>query len=90
LVLALVGIAAWGAGSALGFPMGMSAAGDDPMRAAQRTSVVATIAYGAFLAGPPALGALANSIGFRHALTWILVPVVLAALAAQVLSPRRD
>ena len=32
----------------------MSAAADDPARSAARVSVVSTIGYGAFLAGPPA------------------------------------
>ena len=55
LWLAVVGIVAWGAGAALGFPVGMSAAADDPLRAAARVSVVSTIGYSAFLAGPPAI-----------------------------------
>jgi fucose permease len=41
--LAVVGILLWGFGAALGFPVGMSAAGDDPVRAARRVSVVSTI-----------------------------------------------
>ena len=46
----------------------MSAAADDPMRAAARVSVVSTIGYSAFLAGPPLLGLLAQHVGYRHAL----------------------
>ncbi|MDR1427510.1 MAG: MFS transporter [Bifidobacteriaceae bacterium] len=90
LIVALVGAACWGAGSALGFPLGMSAAGDDPLHAAQRTSVVATIAYGAFLAGPPVLGMIADAIGFRHALLYILIPVAIATILAPVLSARGE
>jgi MFS family permease len=88
LVLALAGTAVWGLGAALGFPLGMSAAGDDPLRAAQRTSVVATIAYGAFLVGPPVLGGLAGLIGFRLALACLIVPMACATLLAPVLVPR--
>lgn len=51
-VLAFVGAAIWGVGAALGFPVGMSASADDPARAASRMSVVATIGYAAFIAGP--------------------------------------
>ena len=53
-VLAYVGAAIWGVGASLGFPVGMSASADDPARAAARMSVVATIGYTAFIAGPPA------------------------------------
>ena len=41
LWLALVGVVAWGAGAAFGFPVGLSAAADDPRRAPARVSVVA-------------------------------------------------
>ncbi|WP_342662530.1 MFS transporter [Acaricomes phytoseiuli] len=55
----------WGAGAALGFPTGMSAAADDPVRAARRVSVVSTIGYLGFLAGPPLIGFLADHITLR-------------------------
>ena len=59
---AVAGIVLWGFGAALGFPVGMSAAGDDPARAARRVSVVSTIGYGAFLAGPPLVKAAIGEI----------------------------
>ena len=62
-VLVGPGILVWGLGASLGFPVGMSAAADDPSRAAARVSVVATIGYAAFLAGPPLLGLLGDQIG---------------------------
>jgi hypothetical protein len=40
--LAFVGAARWGVGASLGFPVGMSAAADDPQPAALRLSVVST------------------------------------------------
>ena len=55
-----LGIVAWGLGASLGFPVGMSAAADEPSRAAARVSVVSTIGYSAFLAGPPLLGSSAT------------------------------
>lgn len=85
--LALVGIVVWGAGAALGFPVGMSAAADDPLRAAARVSVVSTIGYSAFLAGPPLLGLLAEHVGYRHALLVILVPVALGILVSAAAAP---
>ncbi len=69
LPVLLVGIVAWGAGTALGFPVGMSAAADDPVLAAARVSVVSSIGYTAFLAGPPLIGLLGNHIGVLHSLT---------------------
>lgn len=87
LWLAIVGIVAWGAGAALGFPVGMSAAADDPLRAAARVSVVSTIGYSAFLAGPPLLGLLAQHVGYRHALLVIIVPIVLGLLVVNAAAP---
>jgi MFS family permease len=87
LVVALVGVVAWGAGAALGFPVGMSAASDDPLRAAARVSVVSTIGYSAFLAGPPLLGLLAQHVGYRHALLAIAVPVLLGLLVVNAAAP---
>ena len=54
------GAALWGVGAALAFPVGMSAAADDPKHAAARVSVVSTLGYIAFLAGPPLLGYLGD------------------------------
>jgi len=68
LPLAVAGAVLWGLGSALGFPVGMSAAGDDPRRAAGRVGVVTSIGYVAFLAGPPFVGLLGNHVGTLHAL----------------------
>lgn len=91
LWLALVGAVLWGMGAALGFPVGMSAASDDPLRAAARVSVVSTIGYTAFLAGPPLLGLLAGHVGYRHALLAIAVPVVVGLLVVNAAAPaRRD
>lgn len=85
--LAFVGAAVWGLGAALGFPVGMSACADDPERAAARMSVVATIGYVAFIAGPPALGFLGDEVGVLRAL---LVVGALALLALSVLTSVRE
>lgn len=78
--LVVLGILLWGAGASLGFPVGMSAASDDPARAAVRLSVVSTIGYGSFLAGPPLLGFLADEIGTLNALSVVALALVPAAL----------
>lgn len=89
LWLALLGVALWGAGAALGFPVGMSAASDDPAHAAPRLAVVSTIGYSAFLAGPPLLGLLAQHVGYRHALLAIIVPVLAGLLVVGAAAPLR-
>lgn len=63
LWVAVIGAAIWGIGASLGFPVGMSAAGDDPRTAAAGVSAVATISYVAFLVGPPAIGFLGEAFG---------------------------
>jgi predicted MFS family arabinose efflux permease len=66
---AMVGTILWGLGVSLGFPVGMSAAADDPRHSAGRVSVVATIGYVAFLAGPALVGFIGNHVGVLRALT---------------------
>lgn len=80
-VLAFVGAAIWGVGASLGFPVGMSAAADDPRRAAARMSVVSTIGYTAFLAGPPLLGFLGDRVGVLHSLLVVGAMAIVALLA---------
>nr|WP_281366137.1 MFS transporter [Janibacter cremeus] len=65
---AFAGIVLWGVGASLGFPVGMSAAADDPARAAARLSVVSTIGYLAFIVGPPLLGLLGDHVGVLRSL----------------------
>jgi MFS family permease len=78
--LAYLGAAVWGVGVSLGFPVGMSAAADDPERAAARISVVATIGYTAFIAGPPLLGYLGDHFGILKALLAVGAMVIVALL----------
>lgn len=79
--VAAVGIVLWGLGASLGFPVGMSAAADDPEHAPARVSVVSTIGYTAFLAGPPLLGFLGDRVGVLNALLLVAVLLVPSALA---------
>jgi MFS family permease len=88
--LAYVGAAVWGVGASLGFPVGMSAAADDPKRAALRLSVVSTIGYMAFLAGPPLLGFLGDHVGILHALITVGAVSVLAILVVPVARDQRQ
>lgn len=84
---ALVGALFWGLGASLGFPVGMSAAADDPARAAARVSVVSSIGYTAFLAGPPLIGLLAQRGGILSALFVVVGALVLGLLASGATRP---
>lgn len=87
LAVAYVGIALWGVGASLGFPLGMSAAADDPTRAAASVSAAATIGYVAFLCGPPVLGWISHQIGILPTL-WIIVGlIVMSGLASGAAKP---
>jgi MFS family permease len=86
--LAFVGAAIWGVGASLGFPVGMSAAADDPARAPMRLSVVATIGYTAFLAGPPLLGFLGDHFGILRALIVVGAISLIAILIVPVTKPQ--
>ncbi|MEG3615948.1 MFS transporter [Isoptericola haloaureus] len=87
LPLALAGVFLWGVGTGLGFPMGMSAAADDPSRAALRVAVVSTIGYSAFFVGPALIGFLAHYTGYRLALLVLAVPVVVGLFVAGAARP---
>ncbi len=85
----LVGALLWGVGASLGFPVGMSAAADDPHGAAVRVSAVSSIGYTAFLAGPPLIGLLAEPerLGVLQALLVVLVALAVGATAARAAAP---
>jgi MFS family permease len=76
--LLFVGAALWGIGASLGFPLGMSAAADDPAKAAGRVAAAATMGYVAFLAGPPLLGFVSEHIGLLNTL-YIIVGLIVAS-----------
>lgn len=81
-VVAFLGAILWGLGSALGFPVGMSAAADDAELAGARISVVATIGYAASLIGPPLIGIIGEAVGILNALLVVLAFALGAALVA--------
>jgi fucose permease len=78
----IVGVVLWGLGSALGFPVGMSAAADDSRNAAANVSAVATIGYFGFLVGPPLIGLIGEFVGYLGGLSAVLVLVFLAFFAS--------
>lgn len=80
--LVLLGVLLWSVGVSMGFPLGMSAAAEGGgANPAARVSVVASIGYFANLAGPPAIGLLAEGAGLLRSF-WLLVVLMLAAFVA--------
>jgi MFS family permease len=86
--IVLLGVVLWAVGVSMGFPLGMSSAAESGPDPAARISVVASVGYFANLAGPPAIGALAQSAGLLNAL-WLIAALFLGAFAvASSLRPR--
>ncbi len=84
---AFAGALLWGFGVSLGFPVGMSAGADDPAKAAVRVSVIASIGYCAFLAGPPLIGILGEETTVLRALVAVAALLAVAVLVAGALRP---
>jgi MFS family permease len=85
--LAFAGALLWGLGISLGFPIAVSAAGEDPKRAAGRVSVISSIGYSAFLAGPPAIGFLGAHVSVLRALLAVGVVLAVAAVGSRIVAP---
>ncbi|HXP19681.1 MAG TPA: MFS transporter [Streptosporangiaceae bacterium] len=85
--VALGGAVLMGLGTSLGFPVGISAAADDPVHAPGRVSTAASIGYAAFLAGPPVIGFLADRIGVLHSLSVAGLLLACAFVLARYTAP---
>jgi MFS family permease len=89
LTLGWIGASLWGAGVALGFPLFLSVAGEGE-NSAKRVGFVASWGYGAFLAGPPVLGLLADKIGMLPMFYVIGGFLLLALLVAGAAGNKRS
>lgn len=88
LIFGWIGALLWGAGVALGFPLFLSVAGEGE-NSAKRVGFVATWGYGAFLAGPPLLGLLADKLGMLNMYFVIAAFLVIALLVAGTAGKKR-
>lgn len=75
----VVGAVLWGIGCAFGFPVGISAAADNPRTAVRDVAAVSAIAYTAYLLGPMLIGFLGEHFGLLQAF-WPLVAFAVFAL----------
>ncbi|MFF2271680.1 MFS transporter [Agromyces sp. NPDC058136] len=82
LAVAWIGLVLWGCGTALGNPIAISAASDDPARAGQRVSVVTSFSTISSLAAPPLFGLLADEVGARSALLVVGAVIILSLAVA--------
>ena len=87
VTIAFAGAVLWGVGLALGFPVGMSAGADEPAMAAPRVSVIASIGYCAFLAGPPLIGFLGDHFTVLRAVLAVAVLLAMAMMITGVIRP---
>lgn len=87
VIIAFAGAVLWGVGLALGFPVGMSAGADEPAMAAPRVSVIASIGYCAFLAGPPLIGFLGDHFTVLRAVLAVAVLLAMAMMITGVIRP---
>ncbi len=87
LPVALLGGLIWGLGVSTIFPAAISAAGEVPGRGNRSITVVATIAYGAFLFGAPTIGLLAELFGLSRALFVVIAFLLVMMLLARHLRP---
>ncbi|NUU61715.1 MFS transporter [Paenibacillus agri] len=89
-LVASAGVLLWGFGVSLGFPVGLSAAGDEPRGAAARVSAVATMGYLASLVGPPVLGFLGEHFGLLRAMIVVLIGIVVSGFLTRSAKPLRN
>lgn len=89
LPVAMAGAVLMGLGTSLGFPVGLSAAADDPRYAPGRVSTAGSIGYLAFLTGPPVIGFLGDHIGVRSGLSAAAVLLVAAFFLCPAAAPLR-
>lgn len=89
-LVASVGVVLWGLGASLGFPVGLSAAGDEPQGAAARVGAVATTGYIAFLVGPPVLGFLGEHFGLLRALIAVFIGIIIAGSLSRAARPLQN
>ncbi len=87
-LIAVAGVALWGAGAALCFPIAVAAASDNPARAAARVSVIASLGSVAAMTAAPLIGFAAAALGAQHALLAVLVALIASLAVSKRVAPR--
>ena len=89
VIFAWIGAALWGIGSALGFPLFISEAGEGE-NATRRVALITIFGYMAFLVGPPTLGLVAEFTGLKPMLYVITVSLLSAVFFAKVMNNAKN
>ncbi|MBC7297552.1 MAG: MFS transporter [Demequina sp.] len=84
-----VAVIFWGAGAALNFPIGFTAAADDPRHAAARVAAVSSFSTTAGLIVPQIIGRMAEWVPLRHAMLLVLVGSLAAFILARAVRSDR-
>jgi MFS family permease len=85
----IAGFAVMGLGLAAVFPLSLRAAGEDPELAGPALAAVSTVGYTGFLAGPPAIGLLAELLGLAGSLACVSALLALPVALAPHLGERQ-
>ena len=85
--LPYVGLVLWGLGMSAGFPLTITAMGDDPKMASPRINMIISVVYISSVTVGPALGAVGQSLGLYAAFGIPLVLLVLSAAISGVTKP---
>ncbi len=80
-------VALWGLGASLGYPLGISAAADEPRNAPARVAAVATVATVSGLLGPTVIGLLGELVGLPQAFAAVAVLLVVALAVSSSARP---
>lgn len=89
VIFAWIGAGLWGIGSALGFPLFISEAGEGE-NSARRVTLITIFGYMAFLVGPPTLGFVAELTGLKPMLYLITAALISAVFFAKVMSNAKN
>lgn len=81
-LIAIAGFAVAGVGLAALFPLALRAAAERGDSAGPAVAAVSAMAYVGFIAGPPAIGGLAELVGLRAALALVVACLAAAAVLA--------
>ena len=80
-------VALWGLGASLGYPLGISAAADDPRNAPARVAAVATVATISGLLGPTVIGLLGEFVGLPQAFLAVAALLLVALAVSSAARP---
>ena len=80
-------VALWGLGASLGYPLGISAAADDPRNAPARVAAVATVATISGLLGPTVIGLLGEHFGLPQAFLAVVALLIVALAVSSAARP---